>query len=521
MTPQRRVPAGAGFVLLPVALLLVLIATLALMANRAGPQAAADAGGEREATLARFVAEGGMAHALWRANRNACADYDLPVTDFGGHSYQVSFTPDSGSPVNMVATASTASGASASLARSDVAVHEGAASLVLQPDAAAGADTYLDAYATAADRGTELTLSAQPPAYRPLLRFDLGAIPAGATVSSARLELYQTEGGGEAGASSVDLYRVTAGWAEGSGVGQATGDGATWSTRDGVAAWRSAGGDHHGTAVASNTELDGTGWKTWDVTGLVGGWVSGAVPNHGVLLAGIGNVYSATYHSSDSSSATLRPRLTIDYHPCECGGNGASLVLVPGADGADTYIDESKNLQNFGAEQSILLGSKSKSQRGLLRFDLSWLPPAATVTAATLSLNLEKAVGGSVSAHRVTRAWGEGDGTVDGSCYTGASWLRHDACEPWAPPGGEFDPTPAASVAGGAVPGRRNWDVSALVTAQHDGTYPNHGFLLQVSSGFQGVELSSGDAVDADLHPRLVIDYHCACDVDCRPGSGS
>ena len=525
---RRGGPAGGrerGFLLLPVVLLLVLVAALAFMLNRSAPEAAKNAGGEREATLARTVAEAGLQHALWRANRNACTAYDLPATPFGTASYQATFTPNSGSPVDVVATGTTASGASASISRSDVKVYDGVVTIVLQPDAAAGVDTNPDAYWPNANYGATTSMWVDDNNERPMIRFDLGVLPLGATVASASLSLYQYSGGDDAPAgASVDAYRLTRDWTEGSGDGWSTGDGATWNTSDGTTAWTTPGGDYDTTPAARNANLAGVGWKQWDVTALADAWVSGTVSNQGVGLKATPGVGFIRYHSSDATDPTLRPKLTISYYPCECGGGpSGSLVLQPGAAGEDTYIEDNFDLQNFGADARIRLSNKTNTQKhGLLRFDLSNLPAAATVTAATLTLNLEgigSANSGSAYVHRATRAWGEGDGTTSGSCYKGASWLRYDGCAPWAVAGGEYDTTPAASAAiDSLAPGPVSWDLTSLVAATHAGSFANNGFLLTVSSGINQADFSTGDAVDPALHPKLVVDYACACGADCTPG---
>ena len=79
-----------------------------------------------------------------------------------------------------------------------------------------------------------------------LLRFDLSALPAGAVINSATLELTVNRvwAGG-----TVAARRVTESWTE---------TGATWNSRDGVTAWTTAGGSSDSTNAASVNEKHST-----------------------------------------------------------------------------------------------------------------------------------------------------------------------------------------------------------------------------------------------------------------------
>ncbi|MCK4470638.1 MAG: DNRLRE domain-containing protein, partial [Anaerolineae bacterium] len=102
---------------------------------------------------------------------------------------------------------------------------------------------------------------------RTYLRFPFDAIPASATIQSATLYVYVDDFWPEPGSAPMSAYPVTAAW---------TPDGVDWYD---MGAWPALGGGVATTDVSS----DG-GWFTWDVTGLVQGWVDGT-PNYGLAVA--------------------------------------------------------------------------------------------------------------------------------------------------------------------------------------------------------------------------------------------
>jgi hypothetical protein len=88
--------------------------------------------------------------------------------------------------------------------------------------------------------------------------------------------------------------------------------GASWTYRDGVAGWATVGGDFgspEGAGPAAG------GWTAWNLTAMVQDWHAGTFPNVGLFLTEADEMAGAIhrFHSSDSTSAALRPRLTVTY----------------------------------------------------------------------------------------------------------------------------------------------------------------------------------------------------------------
>lgn len=102
---------------------------------------------------------------------------------------------------------------------------------------------------------------------RTYLHFPIKVYP-GAQVLTATLSVYVDDFWPGPGSASIAVYPVLVDW---------TVEGVNWYD---MGAWPSLGAPAAITRVTSDE-----GWFTWDVTGLVEEWVSGARPNYGLALA--------------------------------------------------------------------------------------------------------------------------------------------------------------------------------------------------------------------------------------------
>ncbi len=185
--------------------------------------------------------------------------------------------------------------------------------LTIQPDPAAGLDAYLEVVYDA--RGSTNR--------RPILRFSLTSIPAGAVIDDAKLSLYMSAAA--ANPSSMELHAVTPAWDETQ---------VTWNDRLTGTPWTTAGGDYDARVIDAQTPNAVLGWKSWNATQIVDLWYRGRVPNNGMILLGSagGTNLDKTFWSSDYAvDSTLRPKLDIRYRVLGATGEYISKVGGPGS----------------------------------------------------------------------------------------------------------------------------------------------------------------------------------------------
>ncbi|MBE2320400.1 DNRLRE domain-containing protein [Solirubrobacter sp. CPCC 204708] len=112
--------------------------------------------------------------------------------------------------------------------------------------------------------------------YRAVAKFDFSQIPTGSEIVSAHVVVdwswYDTPS-----SSWIYLHELTAPFTAG----------ATWTKRDGVNSWASAGGDFLAQEAAppdAGYSGEDTEWGSFEITNLVRRWYTGTSPNHGVLF---------------------------------------------------------------------------------------------------------------------------------------------------------------------------------------------------------------------------------------------
>jgi hypothetical protein len=146
---------------------------------------------------------------------------------------------------------------------------------------------------------------------------------------------------------------------------------------------------------------------------------------------------------------------------------------------------------------SQYLEASDDKSRALLKFDLPKELDNASIVSAYLTLTQydtkSTQTPRSLSVHRVTQTWDSGSTWAQGA--------------PWATAGGNFDPTPVATV---AIAGNDNytWRIDSLVEGWDSGTILNQGILLK-SSGLLDARFYSLDA--PSNKPKLVVSYYPRC----------
>jgi hypothetical protein len=154
---------------------------------------------------------------------------------------------------------------------------------------------------------------------RGLIKFDVSAIPAGTSITQATLRLYLGSSCDYANRShTVQVYRTSGNWAEMS---------VTWNSKPGYA---------EGYGSSSLRSL-GWGWYSFDVTGLVQGWVNGSFANQGLMLRGPESSGSSSarlgFETRENSGTTYDPHIVITY---------------PGTTSADVPEEQMISLAEYG-----------------------------------------------------------------------------------------------------------------------------------------------------------------------------
>ena len=173
---------------------------------------------------------------------------------------------------------------------------------------------------------------------------------------------------------------------------------------------------------------------------------------------------------------------------------------------ADTTISSTSPTTNNGAEDSLQL---SASVTGLLRFDISALPPSTTVVAAAVHLATENTPTiGVVTLYPVLESWTEG--TAMGTAGV-ANYTMRTAAASWTNPGAGPPSSRSTTAAASFTPTAGNTDYTipldangvAQVQAWISNPASNLGFALVGTSGTG--ELGSRETVPAARCPLLVV----------------
>jgi hypothetical protein len=493
--PQRGFTArrARGFILLAVVLALTLIAAVAFLLNRGGGMNTSMAARGLQTDSARYVAEAGLAQLAVQTRSRNCAGYtDLPATTFGAGSFSATVSPRAGSPVALASTATLADGTKSTFTRTNVVINQTTPyALTLQPGTP-GQDTYIYLPSPNFNYGADTSLTVQSGRAVALLQFDLSAVPAGSTILSAKFSLYHQSGGND----TVSVFGLTKPWIEGTG---AAASGATWSAYDGVNFWATAGGDYDRAAGLAIVLPANNAWATWDLTAWTAAWEAGIQPNYGIALAANSGGINTFVSSDEPSSTTLRPKLDLSFLP-PCG-------WVPGASGVtleasqDTWIDEAHSNSNYGSSIQIAVSNAAKSERGLLRFDLSGVPSSKVLKSATLRLfagSFSNPQNSILTVNPVNVPWTE----------AGASWKTADGTiNSWKGGGygGNFGaPSASATISSAFTSGWVEWDVTALAQQWLGSPSLNYGVGVLIDTSSEVIFNSREFTVN---QPQLVLTF--------------
>jgi RHS repeat-associated protein len=172
--------------------------------------------------------------------------------------------------------------------------------------------------------------------YRSALKFDLSSVPVGASVTSGSLNLYWIgcfPSGcpwfSSGGAKTVEARRITSPWSATTQTQALSVDSTALSSAV-FDPWWGNGGDNP------------PEWKSWPLTSTVQGWVTGSLPNYGVILRDTveprtgctsSDFCGVSFASSRHATSELTPRLDVTWsgdgvqlaQPTSLHSNGADL----------------------------------------------------------------------------------------------------------------------------------------------------------------------------------------------------
>jgi Tfp pilus assembly protein PilX len=295
-----------GIVLLSVSIALAIIAGAAYMANREATMGVDRIAMQRDAESARYLAEAGLSHAKWKANKVGCSNNSvfssINGTLAGVGSYSASPTATAGNKLTITATGTTVNNsAKATVTRTGVVPHE---TSIVSQDLNANRDTSIKGGGNMSTNfgGSDfLVISQTGGNSNALLQFNLpGEVRSDSTILSATLSLYQAQASNVA---AVSVHRVLQDWTE---------NDATWLLRDNTS-WAVPGGDYiEAPAAITNVGMPFRSY-TWDLTPLVESWVFNGLPENGLMLKAYGPVDNAVFSSRQNNSSFARPKLNIEY----------------------------------------------------------------------------------------------------------------------------------------------------------------------------------------------------------------
>lgn len=193
-------------------------------------------------------------------------------------------------------------------------------------------------------------------------------------------------------------------------------------------------------------------------------------------------------------------------------------IQPDGTAGVDSFIESGSPTTNNGTSGVLQSGESSTATstfRALLKFDLSGIPPTATINSASLVVRLALAGTGRASnnrthrLYRLKRAWVEGQVTWNiystGNSWSTAGGFHLNDCE-------QTDCGTCSFATADALDAFKTFTLNAaLIQGMVDGTFTNNGFLWKADTENNDAYRSySSDDATAANRPELIIDYTAA-----------
>lgn len=193
--------------------------------------------------------------------------------------------------------------------------------------------------------------------------------------------------------------------------------------------------------------------------------------------------------------------------PPPTGTEDIQVTLRNGSNGyngmTDANLRSDAPTSNDGSA-TTLLADGSPDWCTVMRWDLSSIPVGKTVTAVTLTFNVENSTNDSYELYALKRAFSE----------SSVTWQRASSLSTWQVAGaaGSLDrETTALATVAGSAPGSLTVSLNAAgvqkVQSWIDAPSTNFGFVLVDYTTSDGLDVSSSEATTVSARPSMTITY--------------
>jgi len=302
-----------GILLLPVALTLALVGTLAYTMTREGSMAVSSVDADYDTEMARYLAEGGAHLVKWQNERSSCSSetafgtFEMPGEIGSSKSIGKITTGtvkrEGKNTLNITVGAATPDrpgmpGAEYKISERKVWVHNRNDPTAVTLNGASGNDTTITRDIVTSQSSDKEVVLSDDKSYV-VLKFDLPGDMDSATILSAQLKLVQSNTDATQ-PGFLTVHRVTRDWTSG----------ATWT-----APWTTPGGDYVAEATARMAVAPTLKEYVVPIESLVQSWANKTtIDKHGVLLKP-GGLLNARFHSLDADLTSNKPKLVVRYLP--------------------------------------------------------------------------------------------------------------------------------------------------------------------------------------------------------------
>ena len=339
------------------------------------------------------------------------------------------------------------------------------------------------------------TVGGVPTLSRDFLQFDLSAIPTGATVVSAYLSLYHASGYNSSNTSgNSEMFALALNpWVQ---------DSISWNYQPALSPTD--------TIYIGQTATNTDSKLNIDITKFARKWAAYPNGNFGMamLLAdeqntALGNfqIYGSCYNAD----STLRPLLVITYQAA-CPEQS---VMQPAINGKAEHIDNNHTTTNLGNYPLVnagynTVGGTPTLSRNFIQFDLSAIPPSASIDSAYFALYSDAAYTSSNAS-----------GNTEMLALVQQPWVQDSITWNYQPTISSTD-TIITGVTNTPTDSKPHIDLTKFVRYWVSNPNQNFGMAMLLADE-QGTALHNfqiyGSCFDADstLHPKLVVNWtYCA-----------